>query len=171
MEGQHDAEYLDTQPAYPATRAPGRSTPGYATDLPPRHGHDTAPGADDTKAATAPDVATAATAPTQRAVAPITQRRPGGVATRANSQSRALATRPALPPGAPVIVPARQTRPVRAAANARWFARAETIWRWYRPIIFLMIIVVALTVILNLDSGRTLASIALATPACARYRD
>ncbi|HUY76965.1 MAG TPA: hypothetical protein VMV29_09350 [Ktedonobacterales bacterium] len=175
MERQRDGEYLDTQPAYPTTRAPGRSSPGYAAPRAPRYdynvgapqdGLDTLDTVDtvDTPVAPGSHDANTPTAPTQRAVAPITQRRPGGVATRANSQSRALAPLSSLPPGAPVIVPARQTRPVRSAANARWFARAEVIWRWYRPIIFLMIIVVALTAILSLNTGRTLAPIALATP-------
>lgn len=171
MERQRDGEYLDTQPAYPAIRAPGRSSPGYAPPRAPHYDNTGTPQDEpatldtlNTSAAPGPNDGTAPTAPTQRAVAPITQRRPGGVATRANSQSRALAPLSSLPPGAPVIVPARQTRPVRAAANARWFARAEAIWRWYRPVIFLMIIVVALTAILSLNTGRAPAAIALATP-------
>ncbi len=174
MDRQRDAEYLDTQPAYPAMRAPGHSAPGHGAVRASRNGHGGHGGYDeldgfdggapaDTSEPTAPTDATAPTAPTQRALAPITQRRPGGVTTRTATQSRALAPLSSAP-GAPVIVPARQTRPTRAAANARWFARAEAIWRWYRPIIFLMIIVVALSAILSLNNNRALTPIALATP-------
>jgi len=168
--GRHDdAEYLDTQPAYPAVRAAGRSAPGHTAERPAHDGRGTAPQPNAPDAVGWPEASLEAsndgeeTAPTQRALAPVTQRRPGGVATRTATRSRALA--PLTPAsGAPVIVPARQTRPVRVAANARWWVRAEAIWRWYRPIILLMIVVVALSAILSLNNGRTLASIPLATP-------
>lgn len=106
----------------------------------------------------------ATTAPTPRALAPITQRRPGDVATRTARDSRALAPLSSLPPSAPVIVPPRQTRPSRGPGGSQWFTRAEAIWRWYRPVIVLMVIVVALTAALSLNTGRGLQPIALATP-------